>query len=243
MAFHIGQFGRELNVILKSNPMGTKNNLRGIMILLTVMSCVPVFGQDGYSLRRSEADDMRRLPHFGIKAGINISNIYDTKSENLDDIYKVGFAGGLFLSIPFGSVLGIQPEVLYSKKGFVGKGNITTATYRYARTLDYLDVPILLQVKPAESITLVAGPVFSWLMNKRVNFKDGTISVEQQTAIRTSNIRKNTFGVTGGLDVNLYPVVLSGRVGFDLRDNNGDGTTTDPRFKNAWIQATIGVAF
>lgn len=224
----------------------TKKN--GRMLILSfaalVLCAAPALAQDDtYSYSRNDLEDQRRLPHFGIKAGVNLANIYDTQSEDLSDTYKIGFVGGLFFSIPIGSFLGIQPEVLYSKKGYKGSGNITTATYRYTRNFDYIDVPLLLQIKPAESVSIVAGPIFSWLLNKRFTFDEGTISVEDQTALKNSNIRKNTFGVTGGLDFNLYPVVLSGRVGFDLRDNNGDGTSTDPRFKNAWIQATVGLIF
>jgi hypothetical protein len=226
--------------------MKTKNY--GRLLTLTIAALLvcftPLIAQDDYSYStRSSIDDQRRLPHLGIKAGVNISNIYDTKSENLTDTYKIGFAGGVFFSVPLGPVLGIQPEVIYSKKGYKGSGTILAASYRYTRNFDYIDVPILLQVKPSESVTIVGGPVFSWLLNKRFTLRDGTISVENQTALRESNIRKNTFGVTGGLDINLYPVILSGRVGFDLRDNNGDGTSTDPRFKNAWVQATVGLIF
>lgn len=217
--------------------MKTKNRYKILMIFLASLLCMPAFTQQG------AVGDQRMQPHLGLKGGINISSIYDTKSEDLNNTYKVGFAGGLFFSIPLGAVFGIQPEIMYSKKGYVGSGTITTATYKYARNFDYLDIPILLQVKPTESITIVGGPFFSWLLNKRFDFRNGTISVEQQTAIKNSNVRKNTFGVTGGLDFNLYPVVLSGRVGIDLRDNNGDGTSTDPRFKNVWFQATFGVAF
>jgi len=209
--------------------MEATNKFKILLILATILCSGSAFAQD--------------VPAFGIKAGVNISNIYDTKGEDLSDEYKVDFAGGAFLSIPFGTVVGLQPEVMYSKKGYRGSGFITTVGYKYTRTFDYLDVPILLQIKPSENITLVAGPFFSWLLHKRVEIKDGSISVEQQTQIKNSNIRKNTFGVTGGLDVILHPVVLSGRVGFDLRDNNGDGTSTDPRFKNTWFQATVGVVF
>jgi hypothetical protein len=230
---------------LNYNRMETRSKSRILMLLLLAFACcIPVPAQDDYSTYEGrDVDDQRRLFHFGLKGGVNISSIYDTQAEDLSETYKVGFVGGFFFSIPLGAVFGIQPEVLYSKKGYSGEGNITTSTFRYTRNFDYIDVPIQLQIKPSESVTILAGPMFSWLLNKRFTFKDGSVSVEEQTALRNSNIRKNTFGVAGGLDLNLYPIVLSGRVGFDLRDNNGDGTTTDPRFKNAWVQATFGVIF
>jgi hypothetical protein len=188
-------------------------------------------------------DDLRDRPAFGIKAGINISNLYDTKGEDFSDKSKIGFAGGVFISIPIGTYLGFQPELIYSQKGYKGSGNIILTEYEYTRNVDYLDVPLLLQIKPIPGLSLLAGPHFSFLLHKGLSFDSGNITVEQQTEIRNNNIRKNILGVTGGLDIELHPVVISGRVGWDLQHNNGDGTSTDPRFKNVWIQTTLGLKF
>jgi len=38
-------------------------------------------------------------------------------------------------------------------------------------------------------------------------------------------------------------LVLSGRVAWDLYDNNGDGTSTTPRYKNVVGQITLGYRF
>jgi Outer membrane protein beta-barrel domain len=187
--------------------------------------------------------DQRDEPAFGVKAGINISNLYDTKGEDFSDKSKIGFAGGVFVSIPIGTYLGFQPEVLYSQKGYKGSGNIILADYEYTRNVDYLDIPLLLQIKPIPGLSLLAGPQFSFLLHKGLSFDSGNITVEQQTEIRNNNIRKNILGVTGGLDIELHPIVISGRVGWDLQHNNGDGTSTDPRFKNVWIQTTLGLKF
>jgi len=188
-------------------------------------------------------DDQRDVPAFGIKAGINISNLYDTKGEDFSDKSKIGFAGGVFVSIPIGTYLGFQPELIYSQKGFKGSGNILLTEYEYTRNVDYLDVPLLLQIKPIPGLSLLAGPHFSFLLHKGLSFDSGNITVEQQTEIRNNNIRKNILGVTGGLDIEIHPLVISGRVGWDLQHNNGDGTSTDPRFKNVWLQTTLGLKF
>jgi hypothetical protein len=45
------------------------------------------------------------------------------------------------------------------------------------------------------------------------------------------------------IDFNLNQFVVSGRAGWDLQKNNGDGTSTNPRYKNVWYQATIGLKF
>ena len=190
---------------------------------------------------QNSAMDRREELAFGLKAGVNFANLYDTRGGEFEEKTKVGFAGGAFLSLPIGKFIGVQPEVLYSMKGYKGSGSVIN--YTYTRTVDYLDIPLLIQIKPAPSVTIVGGPLFSFLMHKKISFESGNLSLEQQTDIRNTNFRKNTLGITGGLDINLYPIVISGRVGWDLQHNNGDGTSTDPRFKNAWIQTTLGVAF
>jgi hypothetical protein len=192
---------------------------------------------------QNDGSEPGTVPGFGIKAGINISNLYDTKGDDFSNSSKIGFAGGVFLSIPIGKYLGFQPELLYSQKGYKGSGSISLIDYEYTRNVYYFDIPLLLQIKPSPNFVLVAGPMYSFLLHKKVNFDSGNISLEQQTEIKNNNIRKNTLGVTGGIDIYARPIVISGRVGWDLQHNNGDGTSTDPRFKNVWIQTTIGLTF
>jgi hypothetical protein len=48
------------------------------------------------------------------------------------------------------------------------------------------------------------------------------------------------LGFIGGVDVNVGKVIIGARAGWDIQNNNGDGTSTNPRYKNAWTQATIG---
>jgi hypothetical protein len=43
-----------------------------------------------------------------------------------------------------------------------------------------------------------------------------------------------------GADINIEHLVLSGRLAWDIINNNGDGTTTTPRYKNELLQFTIG---
>lgn len=64
------------------------------------------------------SDDSRKKFQFGLKIGSNYSNIYDSNGENFDANGKFGLAGGVFVAIPIGNILGFQPEVLFSQKGY-----------------------------------------------------------------------------------------------------------------------------
>jgi len=71
-----------------------------------------------------EPMDLRKNLTFGVKAGLNLANVYDSQVEEFDNSAKLGFAGGVFAAIPLGTYLGIQPEALFSQRGFSAKGNI-----------------------------------------------------------------------------------------------------------------------
>jgi hypothetical protein len=184
--------------------------------------------------------DSRELVAFGIKAGINYSNVWDEKGEDFRADPKTGFAGGVFLGIPIGKFIGFQPELLISQKGFQGSGTLLGTAYSNSRTTTFLDLPIMLQIKPAEFLTIVMGPQYSYLLHQKDVYTYGLNSIEQEKEFKNENVRKNILGFTFGADVIISHFVLSGRLGWDFRTNNGDGTSDTPRYKNQWMQLTLG---
>lgn len=177
---------------------------------------------------------------FGLKIGSNYSNVYDSQGEQFAADGKYGLAAGAFLSLPIGKVIGIQPEVIYSEKGFKASGSFLGSNYSATRTTTFIDVPILLAIKPVSFLTVLAGPQYSFLVKQNNNFTTSLTAIDQQKIFDNDNIRKNVLGLTGGVDINLSSFVISARAGWDVQNNNGDGTSTTPRYKNAWYQATIG---
>ncbi len=192
-------------------------------------------------LKAQDADtDPRGKFQFGVKAGLNYSNVWDEKGQDFKADPRVGFAGGAFFGIPIGKFLGIQPEALISQKGFQGSGTLAGSPYSFSRTTTYIDIPLQVQVKPIEFLTIVAGPQYSYLMHEKDVYTYGANSSVQEQDFNNDNIRKNILGFVGGADINIYHVVISGRMGWDFQTNNGNGTSSTPRYKNKWIQFTIG---
>lgn len=187
--------------------------------------------------------DSRERLYFGIKGGFNYSNVYDAEGENFDVDPKFGVATGVFLSIPLGRFLGVQAEALFSQRGFQGTGTLLGSSYKMTRTTSYIDIPLMLAIKPVGFLTLMAGPQFSYLLKRKDVFTNSATSILQEEEFENDNIRKNILCVLGGVDINLHPLVLGARAGWDLQRNNGDGTSTTPRYKNVWIQGTIGLRF
>ncbi len=192
---------------------------------------------------KSNETDNREKLQFGLKAGLNYSNVYDANGDAFKTDAKFGAAGGIFLSIPIGKYFGIQPGAMVSQKGFKGTGMILGSEYDFTRTTTYLDFPLLFELKPSEFFTLVAGPQYSYLLNQKDVFTSSAASYSQEQEFKNENFRKNVFGVVGGLDINLKHIVLGARVGWDLQNNNSDGSSSTPYYKNVFFQGTVGYLF
>lgn len=204
-----------------------------VVSLATVFMAVSVFAQEGKSGN----------VQFGVKAGFNRSNMYDSKTQDFSSDPKFGFSGGAFLAVPLVKYLGIQPEILFSQKGFKGSGVILGQPYNFTRTTNYIDVPLYIAVKPISFVTILAGPQFSYLLSQNDNFSTTAYSSNQEKEFKNDNLRRNTLCFVGGLDFNFKSVILGTRVGWDVQNNNGDGTSNTPRYKNAWFQLTLGIGF
>jgi len=211
------------------------------MMKFKLIAVVFLFLGSNFAFGQSGDTDNRRKAQFGLKAGTNYSNVYNSKTEEFRADPKFGFAGGAFIRFPIAELLGFQPEVIFSQKGFKGEGSILGSQYELTRTTSYLDIPLQLAFKPSEFITLVAGPQYSYLISQKDEFESSSLTFTQQEEFENDNFRKNIFGFVAGVDINLKHVVLGGRFGWDIQDNHGDGTSSTPRYKNAWFQGTIGV--
>ncbi len=188
--------------------------------------------------------DSRDILQFGLKVGANNSALYDMKGQNFVDNPVFGPVFGGFLSIPLGTYLGIQPEVLYSAKGFSGQGTtLDGQAYSFDDRMNYLDIPLMLQLKLFPNLYLLGGPEYSYLLSRDYTFTQGVTSETTQQEFNNDNIRHNVFGLIFGLDINFSHLTLGGRVAWDLQDNNGNGTSTLPQYRNFWGQLALGFRF
>jgi hypothetical protein len=189
----------------------------------------------------SAQDDMREKFVFGMKAGINRSDVYDQQGQAFIADAKTGFAGGAFVSIPFGRYFGFQPELMYSQKGYSTTNTVLGLDYSYTRTTGFMDIPLQLMFKPSKYFTLLAGPQFSYLLSTRDVYQNGPATTIQQQNTDNDNARKNILGATTGFDVTLGHFVIGGRASWDFQNNNGNGTSSYARYRNVWYQATLGL--
>lgn len=212
--------------------------MKKLKLIIVALTCIVYM-----SSAQETMLDKRNALAVGLKVGTNYSNVYDSQGDKFAADSKFGFVAGGFLNIPLGTFVGLHPEVLFSEKGFHATGGALGLTYDFTRTTRYIDVPLLLELKPSAFISILGGPHYSYLLNQDDVFSSSITSVERQKDFTNDNIRKNIFGITTGIDINISSFVMSVRASWDLQNNNPDGTSTTPRYRNAWLQGTVGYKF
>lgn len=216
------------------------------MITLKKLFIAPVFAIALFSTQSivaqttttddSSSMDNREELSFGIKAGINYSNVYSESGDGYVADGKVGFAGGVFVSIPLNELIGVQPELLYSQKGFKTEGTFFDGQI----TSSYLDLPIHLQIKPTENISILAGPQFSYLLSTKYEL-NGFSAIDEEDLDDNNN--KATVGISAGVDIEVQNFLISARGSWDLNKVNKDNSTSDINYKNQLFQITLGYKF
>ena len=144
---------------------------------------------------------------FGIKGGLNYSNLSGDLTTEEANQSKVGFLGGIVANFPLSSdnFISIQPELLYSQKGYQFRDdevNIGGATYRFKgkRNFNYLDLPVLLKVN-AGPIFFEGGPQASYLLGIRDNTERELNGNDDKTwaKVEKDNLAELEIGYVAGL--------------------------------------------
>lgn len=211
-----------------------------ILLLIIILAYVATTTN---GIAQNSTEDHRDILYVGVKIGTNYSNVYDSEGEDFIANSKFGLVFGGFVSIPIWNYIGFQPGLLFSQKGFKASGRILNGEYRLTRTTNHIAIPLLGTLRPIKEVTIVAGPQYSYLVKQTDVFENALTTVEQEQEFQTDNIRHNTLSILMGLDVAMDQIVFGGRVGWDLHQNHGDGTSHTPRYRNSWWQFTVGYRF
>lgn len=177
---------------------------------------------------------------FGFKAGTNYSDAYEQKNLSFNTQGKFGLSAGAFLAVCIGDLVCVQPELMFSQKGFKATSKAVGNAFSFTRTTSYVDIPVLLALKPNEFVKILFGPQYSYLLQQKDVSDTNALTVEQENQFKDVNTRKNIFGIVGGVDVNVQNFVIGARLGWDVKNNSMTTASTTPQYKNAWAQATLG---
>ncbi|MEP7143084.1 MAG: porin family protein [Ferruginibacter sp.] len=168
--------------------------------------------------------------HLGIKGGANINKL---TGQSFNDEFSFGYHLGGFAEIGLGKKFSIQPEVVFNQFK-----QDTTSRFSDVYKLDdvskiklnYLSIPILLNYRLSDFLSLQAGPQFGILMDQNAklvqNGKDA--------------FKKGDFSMLGGIQLKFSSIRIYGRYALGL--SNLNDVDNQEKWKSQSFQIGIGLA-
>jgi hypothetical protein len=188
---------------------------------------------------------------IGLKAGINVADVSTDvpEFELIGTSSKTGFVGGGYATFGLGGVFAIQPELLYSQKGFKAEELGAEAQFK----VNYFEIPVLFKAQfPMTMIrpAVYVGPVLSFETGCKLGLAEGSISADFDCDSPEADIgdRKKTelggvFGASLDLFVGSLTLTVDGRYQLGLTNLNDDSEASDESVKNRVWQIMAGVGF
>jgi hypothetical protein len=190
----------------------------------------------------ANAQSTDKAVRFGLKAGVNLSNIIkDDGNNDFKTDYLTGFHAGVTVDIKLLENLAFTPELLYSTKGY----KLTSSFGEFTQTTNFIDVPILASIRVGGGLNLVAGPQVSFLLSTNNKFENGFGTAQQQIVEDESDrFKKSLVGGVIGFRYDFNNQIgINGRYALDFQKNNENGSSSTPEFKNQVFQVGLGVKF
>ncbi|HEY6953385.1 MAG TPA: porin family protein [Bacteroidota bacterium] len=161
---------------------------------------------------------------LGIKGGVNFANVSGADAAP-NSKTRTGFAAGAYLEISLPMLFTIQPEILYSQKGFVADENFFGTPVKVTGKLDYLEIPVLVKYSfpvPVVKPSLYAGPALGILLSAKAKAEANGQSAETDIKDQTTS---TDFGIVFGASANIAIITVDVRytLGLTSLDKNGSG--------------------
>lgn len=172
--------------------------MKKILLILTLFISVSVAKAQGFN--------------YGVKAGWNFSNV---NSSAFNSDFKHGFHAGVYANLS-AVIIAVQPELLFSQKGFKNS-NVDTR-------LNYIDIPVLVKLKVFPMISVDAGPQYSILVSKATE----VIANAPQTSPSYNN---GELGGVVGMSLQVLRFGASARYCFGLQDLEDNGHAKNRLFQ------------
>lgn len=138
---------------------------------------------------------------FGIKGGVNFAEVNGSDKNVLGNTEKyTAWHAGLYAQFAVSDFFSLQPELLYSRKGY----ERNDSTFRF----DYLELPVLAVFNLSDNISIHLGPQIAAMVSAQEEDKE--VDIE----------RFNTFdyGVAGGFEGRINRFRLGARYSLGLAD-------------------------
>ncbi|MDR3351319.1 MAG: PorT family protein [Prevotellaceae bacterium] len=193
---------------------------------------------------------------FGVKAGLNVSQLGPGATEAGGEKHEIessgmliGFHAGGFVNFSFSPVIGLQPEVVFSLQGEKEEGEEGDLKTK----LGYINVPILLDIKPVPNFSILVGPQVGINVTKKMSREGISISgSDLDDVLEEGGMKINTLDIAAvlGVQYTLFDhLTIGARYNFGI--NPALGLTKEAKDAglsisgggNRVIQVSVGWAF
>jgi len=204
--------------------------------------------------------NVKSQPTFGIRAGISSSGMNGDAITSFNNLLNysngmvtssdhLGFYAGVYVPIPAGPNLSIEPGLYYSEKGYDLKGslNVKGAEFLNANAKaqlqsSYIDMPLLIK-GTFGGFQIFAGPQISYLTKANLHTSAGLLGINllNTNMDATSQFNRWDAGLTGGIGyqfTNGINLVASYDYGLTKMDANKNVNA----YSHA-IKLGVGIAF
>ena len=224
-----------LSVVTRSemqDPIMNSINIMNKGIIVSVFFIMVVFISEGQV-------------SLGAKVGLNSNKLVSSREEFKSVDTRYGFVLGGFVRFKV-EELSLQPEIIYSQKG----GKYTYSTLAgvkdtiFKNSINYFDIPLIFGFHPHESIYLQTGPVFSLMVNEKIEFEVEGNSIISNFSEAVDDEMNLEWQIGAGVEMNRFTFTIRYEFAIhttldDIHIPNSDVVVTPDARNNLW-QFTIG---
>lgn len=164
------------------------------------------------------AQDNNVNTEFGVKGGLNMSNLYTDDAD--DENVLFGFNAGVYATLPVSDFIAIQPELLFTTRGSKLEYNNALAQGNVKLKLNYIELPLLVRVNITKNFNIHAGGYASYMVSAK-STGDGDFEFEDQ--YDTDDFNKFDAGLAAGIGVDFNPISVGLRYNYGLTTIQKDG--------------------
>lgn len=193
------------------------------------------------------AGSYAQFTQYGVKAGLNLSNM--TVDNSNDRNLRTGFHAGVFGRLGISEFFSLQPELLYTTKGFTNTYDIAIAQSDVDFNLNYIEIPVNVVYHLSEDFSFMLGPYVGYLAGANVETNNEVLEFfdfDTESNIDRDNFKTIDFGLTAGLDFTLEQFIFGFKYNLGLTSvakDNIPGELLGDEAKNTVIQVYAGILF
>ena len=208
----------------------------------TTITTAPALGSTATMEMPRLRTPMTSKTRFGLHGGINMARLLAKEFTGTADPgtkNKTSYHVGAFVNIPLGGMLKLQPELVFSSQGAkmeeTATAGGTTRNYSYEEDLDYVNLPVMLQLQTIGGFFVETGPQFSYLIDAKQKGMSPISTIEETDL----DPFRDNFDIGWGLGVGYLSRIGLGahaRYNYGIRNIVQENDTNVGELRNSVLQ-------